>query len=262
MVKAGLTDGVLGRERKVDPRDVRAEDPGAARPRARPWPPPRRRRARPSSRRPRPRRARRRPPPASCMTTIKPGTGPSPKATDKVKVHYHGTLTDGTVFDSSVQRKQPATFPLNGVIKCWTEGVQLMKVGGKSQARLPGGPRLRRPRRAAPDQAGRDAGVRGRAARDREPVGGRRVPELPEVEAARRLAARVAVGRRIVACGARPIPSCSRESAGARPPRAARPARRGGRAPRQAPLARAGSTPVAVHALRHGGRLLAPRRPA
>ena len=67
------------------------------------------------------------------ITTIKPGTGPSPKATDKVKVHYHGTLTDGTVFDSSVQRGQPIELPLNGVIKCWTEGVQLMKVGGKSK---------------------------------------------------------------------------------------------------------------------------------
>ncbi len=71
------------------------------------------------------------------VTTIKPGTGASPKATDKVKVHYQGTLTDGTVFDSSVQRNQPATFPLNNVIKCWTEGVQLMKVGGKSKLVCP-----------------------------------------------------------------------------------------------------------------------------
>ena len=71
------------------------------------------------------------------VSTIKPGTGPSPKATDKVKVHYQGTLTDGTVFDSSIQRNQPATFPLNGVIKCWTEGVQLMKVGGKSRLVCP-----------------------------------------------------------------------------------------------------------------------------
>jgi len=71
------------------------------------------------------------------ITTIKPGTGPSPKATDKVKVHYHGTLTDGTVFDSSVQRGQPIELPLNGVIKCWTEGVQLMKVGGKSKLVCP-----------------------------------------------------------------------------------------------------------------------------
>ena len=71
------------------------------------------------------------------ITTTKPGTGASPKATDKVKVHYHGTLTDGTVFDSSVQRKEPAAFPLNGVIPCWTEGVQLMKVGGKSRLVCP-----------------------------------------------------------------------------------------------------------------------------
>ena len=67
------------------------------------------------------------------ITTLKPGTGASPKATDRVKVHYHGTLTDGTVFDSSVQRGEPIVLPLNGVIRCWTEGVQMMKVGGKSR---------------------------------------------------------------------------------------------------------------------------------
>ncbi len=71
------------------------------------------------------------------VTTLKAGTGPSPKLTDKVKVHYHGTLTDGTVFDSSVQRKEPASFPLHGVIKCWGEGVQAMKVGGKSRLVCP-----------------------------------------------------------------------------------------------------------------------------
>ncbi|WP_129776732.1 FKBP-type peptidyl-prolyl cis-trans isomerase [Peristeroidobacter soli] len=71
------------------------------------------------------------------ITTVKEGTGPAPKATDTVKVHYHGTLPNGTVFDSSVQRGEPATFPLNGVIPCWTEGVQQMKVGGKSKLVCP-----------------------------------------------------------------------------------------------------------------------------
>jgi FKBP-type peptidyl-prolyl cis-trans isomerase len=59
------------------------------------------------------------------------GTGAKPSATDKVKVHYHGTLIDGTVFDSSVQRGEPITFGLNQVIAGWTEGVQLMPVGSK-----------------------------------------------------------------------------------------------------------------------------------
>jgi FKBP-type peptidyl-prolyl cis-trans isomerase FkpA len=71
------------------------------------------------------------------MTTIKAGAGPSPKATDKVKVHYEGKLTDGTVFDSSIQRKDPVTFPLNQVIPCWTEALQLMKVGGKARVVCP-----------------------------------------------------------------------------------------------------------------------------
>jgi FKBP-type peptidyl-prolyl cis-trans isomerase FkpA len=63
---------------------------------------------------------------------VTPGTGASPAATDTVKVHYRGTLTNGTEFDSSYKRNEPAEFPLNGVIRCWTEGVQKMKVGGKS----------------------------------------------------------------------------------------------------------------------------------
>jgi FKBP-type peptidyl-prolyl cis-trans isomerase FkpA len=63
---------------------------------------------------------------------VKAGTGESPKATDTVKVNYRGTLVNGTEFDSSYSRNQPAQFPLNGVIKCWTEGVQKMKVGGKA----------------------------------------------------------------------------------------------------------------------------------
>jgi FKBP-type peptidyl-prolyl cis-trans isomerase FkpA len=68
---------------------------------------------------------------------VKEGTGANPTATSTVKVHYHGTLRDGTVFDSSVQRGEPISFPLNGVIPCWTEGVQKMKVGGKAKLVCP-----------------------------------------------------------------------------------------------------------------------------
>jgi len=71
------------------------------------------------------------------ITPIKSGSGATPKATDVVKVHYHGTLIDGTVFDSSVKRGEPATFPLDQVVKCWTEGVQQIKVGGKSRLVCP-----------------------------------------------------------------------------------------------------------------------------
>lgn len=67
----------------------------------------------------------------------KEGTGPQPKATDTVTVNYRGTLMDGTEFDSSYKRGQPATFPLNGVIKGWTEGLQLMKAGSKYQFFVP-----------------------------------------------------------------------------------------------------------------------------
>jgi FKBP-type peptidyl-prolyl cis-trans isomerase FkpA len=65
--------------------------------------------------------------------TLQPGTGASPKATDIVTVHYTGTFVDGKEFDSSVKRGQPAEFQLNGVIRCWTEGVQRMRVGEKAK---------------------------------------------------------------------------------------------------------------------------------
>src|SRR5579859_65224 len=68
---------------------------------------------------------------------LKEGGGASPKETDTVKVHYRGTLIDGTQFDSSYDRNEPAQFPLNGVIKGWTEGLQLMRVGGKSKLFVP-----------------------------------------------------------------------------------------------------------------------------
>jgi FKBP-type peptidyl-prolyl cis-trans isomerase FkpA len=69
--------------------------------------------------------------------TLTPGTGPSPAATDRVKVNYEGRLTNGTVFDSSYKRGQPAEFGLNQVIKCWTEGVSKMKVGEKARLVCP-----------------------------------------------------------------------------------------------------------------------------
>ena len=68
---------------------------------------------------------------------LKKGEGKSPKATDSVKVHYTGTLPNGSVFDSSVERGEPITFPLNGVIPGWTEGLQLMQEGGKTVFYIP-----------------------------------------------------------------------------------------------------------------------------
>lgn len=83
--------------------------------------------------------------PGSTVTTssglvfklVKAGQGASPQATDRVKVHYRGTLLNGTEFDSSYKRGQPAEFPLNRVIPCWTEGLQLMKVGATAQLTCP-----------------------------------------------------------------------------------------------------------------------------
>lgn len=68
---------------------------------------------------------------------LKEGTGANPGSSDKVKVHYRGTFLDGREFDSSYKRNSPIEFPLNGVIACWTEGVQKMKVGGKAKLTCP-----------------------------------------------------------------------------------------------------------------------------
>lgn len=83
--------------------------------------------------------------PAAAVTTksglvyqsLKEGSGTSPSAADSVSVHYRGTLADGREFDSSYKRGQPTEFPLNRVIPCWTEGVQLMKPGGKARLTCP-----------------------------------------------------------------------------------------------------------------------------
>jgi FKBP-type peptidyl-prolyl cis-trans isomerase len=135
--EAGLRDGVLKREKKVEPKDLSqqlqnfararqtagaahektesdgylakmAAEPGATKAGS-----------------------------GYIVKTITEGTGASPTAADTVKVHYHGTLRDGTVFDSSVQRNEPAEFPLGHVIPCWTEALQGMKVGGKYKLTCP-----------------------------------------------------------------------------------------------------------------------------
>jgi FKBP-type peptidyl-prolyl cis-trans isomerase FklB len=85
-------------------------------------------------------------------SVIKSGKGPSPKITDSVKVHYHGTLISGKVFDSSVQRGEPITFPVNGVIRGWTESLQKMKVGDKWKLFIPSESAY------GPDGAGADIG--------------------------------------------------------------------------------------------------------
>ena len=69
--------------------------------------------------------------------SVKEGSGPKPTAIDRVKVNYRGTFTDGREFDSSAKNGGPISFPLNRVIKCWTEGVQMMKVGGKAKLTCP-----------------------------------------------------------------------------------------------------------------------------
>ncbi|MBC5764555.1 FKBP-type peptidyl-prolyl cis-trans isomerase [Ramlibacter albus] len=69
--------------------------------------------------------------------SLKEGSGPSPTAADTVRVHYRGTFTDGREFDSSYKRGEPAEFPLGRVIKCWTEGVAMMKPGGKARLTCP-----------------------------------------------------------------------------------------------------------------------------
>ena len=77
------------------------------------------------------------PTPTLAYRSLREGKGSSPTAADTVKVHYRGTLMDGTEFDSSYKRSEPATFPLGRVIRCWTQGVQRMKVGGKAELVCP-----------------------------------------------------------------------------------------------------------------------------
>jgi FKBP-type peptidyl-prolyl cis-trans isomerase FkpA len=137
LVKAGITDGVLNRQRQVDPQAYGAKIQELQRARASVVAAAEQKAGQAILDKAAAEKGATKTASGLVIVSLKPGTGASPKATDKVKVHYHGTLTDGTVFDSSVQRGEPASFPLSGVIPCWTEGLQQMKVGGKSRLVCP-----------------------------------------------------------------------------------------------------------------------------
>lgn len=137
MVKAGLADGVLGQPAQVDLRTYGPKLQELQRSRGAAAAAQEKKAAETMLSKAAGEKGAIKTPAGAVVIPLKPGTGPSPSATDKVKVHYHGTLTDGTVFDSSVQRGEPITFPLDGVIRCWTEGVQQMKVGGKARLVCP-----------------------------------------------------------------------------------------------------------------------------
>jgi FKBP-type peptidyl-prolyl cis-trans isomerase FkpA/FKBP-type peptidyl-prolyl cis-trans isomerase FklB len=136
-VQAGLADGVLGRPLRVDPQAYGPKIQALQAARAGAAAATERKAGQAYVARAAAEKGATRTASGIVMTTLRAGTGPSPRAADQVRVHYHGTLTDGTVFDSSVERKEPATFALNRVIPCWTEAVQLMRVGGKSRLVCP-----------------------------------------------------------------------------------------------------------------------------
>jgi FKBP-type peptidyl-prolyl cis-trans isomerase FkpA/FKBP-type peptidyl-prolyl cis-trans isomerase FklB len=137
LVKAGMTDAVLGKDKKVELKDFMPKVQQLAQSRAAAMAAQEKKAGQAFLDKAAAEKGATKTASGLIYSEITPGKGEQPKATDKVKVHYKGTLTDGTVFDSSIDRGQPATFPLNGVIKCWTEGVQLMKVGGKSKLVCP-----------------------------------------------------------------------------------------------------------------------------
>ena len=137
MVEEGMRDGVLNKPRKVDLQTYGPKLQELQRTRATAAAASEKKAAQPFLAKAAAEKDAKKLPSGVIVTTLKPGTGAAPAATDRVKVHYHGTLIDGTVFDSSVQRGEPVTFPLNQVVPCWTEGVQQMKVGGKSRLVCP-----------------------------------------------------------------------------------------------------------------------------
>ena len=132
LVKQGLIDGVLHKERKVDVDAFRPKINEFAKSRVGAAATAEKKASEPFLAKAAGEKGAQKTASGLIYTEVKAGDGDAPKATDTVKVHYTGKLTDGTVFDSSVKRGEPATFPLSGVVKCWTEGLQMMKVGGKA----------------------------------------------------------------------------------------------------------------------------------
>ncbi len=137
LVEAGLADGVLKHEKKVDLKEFGPKLNELASARMKAGAETNKKAAQPFLEKAAAEKGAKKTASGLIYTEVKAGSGDAPKASDTVKVHYTGTLSDGTVFDSSVQRGQPATFPLSGVIKGWTEGLQLMKVGGKAKLVCP-----------------------------------------------------------------------------------------------------------------------------
>jgi FKBP-type peptidyl-prolyl cis-trans isomerase FkpA len=137
LVKAGLTDGVLNRQRKVDLETFGPKIQELAQARTTAAAEDEKKSSQGFLEKAAVAKGAIKTASGLVYSEITPGTGDQPKSTDKVKVHYQGTLIDGTVFDSSVQRGQPVTFTLSQVIPCWTEGLLRMKVGGKSKLVCP-----------------------------------------------------------------------------------------------------------------------------
>ncbi len=136
-VEAGLADGVAGREKKVDLKVYGPKIDELAKSRSEAAAGPEKRAGAAFAEKMAAEPGAVKKPSGLVYIEAQAGTGESPKATDKVRVHYHGTLIDGSVFDSSVNRGKPSEFALNQVIPCWTEGLQLMKVGGKAKLICP-----------------------------------------------------------------------------------------------------------------------------